>query len=91
MTKIRRIEKKTLPEFFEEVLKGNKKFDLRLADFKVKKGDILVLREWDPKAEKYTGRVIEKKISFVLGTKNANFWTKREVGNYGFVVMGFKE
>lgn len=56
-----KIEKKTWPEFFEEILNGKKKFELRLADFDIKSGDILVLREWDPETKDYTGRKIEKK------------------------------
>ena len=51
------IEKKTWPEFFRKVKSGQKNVELRLADFKIKKGDILVLREWNPKKESYTGKV----------------------------------
>jgi len=85
-----RIEKKTWPELFQKVLDGDKTFDLRLDDFECKKGDILVLREWNPRSRNYTGREIEKKISFILKTKNLKFWTKKEVEKHGFVVMGFK-
>lgn len=86
----RRIKKKTIPEFFEEILKGKKTFDLRLADWKCKKGDILVLREWDPGKKKYTGRVLKKKVTFVLKTKNIKFFSEEEIEKYGFQVIGFK-
>ena len=72
-----------------EVLVGNKKFDLRLADFNVKKGDILILREWDSKTKKYTGRKIEKRIKFVIKTKSQTFWPENEVEKYGYQVIGF--
>ena len=56
------IKKKTWPEIFELVYSGKKKFDLRMNDFDIKEGDILVLEEWNPKIKKYTGRKIEKKV-----------------------------
>ena len=88
MTK--KIEKKAWPEMFEAVRSGGKTFDLRLADWKCKEGDILVFREWDPKTKKYTGRVLEKEVSFVLKTKNIKFFSKEEIEKYGFQVIGFK-
>lgn len=87
----RRIEKKAWPKLFTEVAKGNKKFDLRLGDFKCKKGDVLVLREWDPKVKKYTGRKIEKRITFVIRTDNTKFWTKKEIEGYGFQIMSLHD
>ena len=88
---MRKIEKETTPELFEKVKSGEKTFDVRLNDFKCKKGDTLILREWDPKTKKYTGRSLEKKVSFVITTKElAKFWTKEEIEKYGFQVIGFK-
>ena len=86
----KRIEKKTWPEMFEAVRSGRKKFDLRLADWKCKDGDILVLREWDPKIKKYTGKILEKKITFVLKTKVIKFFSEEEIEKYGFQVIGFR-
>jgi hypothetical protein len=88
MTK--KIEKKTWPEMFEAVRDGKKTFDLRLADWECKEGDILVLREWDPKTKKYTSRVLEKKVTFVLKTKDIKFFSKKEIEKYGFQIIGFK-
>jgi len=86
----KRIEKKTIPEYFEEILKGKKTFDSRLADWECKDGDILVLREWNPEEKKYTGRVLEKKVTFVLKTKDIKFFSEEEIEKYGFQVIGFK-
>jgi len=36
---------------------GKRKFELRLADFELKAGDVIVAREWDPKTQKYTGQI----------------------------------
>jgi ribosomal protein S17 len=88
---MKKIEKKTWPELFEKVLSGEKNFDVRLNRFKCEVGDILILREWDSKTKKYTGRVVEKKVSFVLKTKDIEkFWKKSEINKYGFQVIGLK-
>lgn len=84
-----KIEKKIWPEFFEKILSGEKKFELRLADFEVKEGDILVLREWDPATKEYTGRTLEKKVTFVLKTKDVTFWSEEEIDKYGFQIISF--
>jgi len=60
----------------EEVLSGNKKFELRLADFECNTGDTLVLKEKDPKTKRLSGRTLEKKITFVLKTRPDKFYTK---------------
>ena len=89
---MRRIEKKAWSELFEKVRTGEKTFDLRLDDFRCKVGDILVLREWDPKEKKYTGRVLEKKITFVLKSKDVlKFWSEEEIAKHGFQVIAFKK
>jgi hypothetical protein len=84
------IRKKIWPEFFEKVASGEKKFELRLADFDVNKGDILVLEEWNPETKEYTGRKIEKKVGYFLKTKEIKFWTPEEIDNYGFLIVGFE-
>ena len=55
-----KIVKKIDKEYFEEVLKGIKNYEMRLNDFKCKAGDVLVLLEKDPKTKILTGRKIEK-------------------------------
>lgn len=85
-----KIPKKTWPELFEKILSGEKNFDLRLADFDCQPGDILVFQEYDPKTKQYTGREVEKEITFVMKTKNLNFWPKEQVDELGFIVMSLK-
>ncbi len=87
---MRRIEKKTWPEYFEKVLNGEKTYDLRLADFECQPKDTLVLREWDPKKKKYTGRTLEKKVTYVLKTKDVKFWPKEEIEKYGLQIISFE-
>ena len=86
-----KIEKKAWPELFEKVLSGDKTFDVRLADSKIKIGDLLVLKEWDPKTKSYTGREIEKKVTFALQSKDLKkFWTKEEIEKHGFQIIAFE-
>ena len=54
---------KILPKWYEDVLNGKKKFELRRADRDFKVGDLLVLREyWKGK---YTGRYTTKEIQYI--------------------------
>lgn len=85
-----RIEKRTWPQFFEEVFSGEKTFELRLADFSCQPGDVLVLREWNPALFLYTGREIEKTVSYVLRTQDAAFWSSEDIERYGLQVIGFR-
>jgi len=83
-------EKKIWPEYFQEILDGKKTYELRLADWECNEGDILVLQEWDPKTKEYTGRKIEKEITYICKTKNIKFWPKEDVEKYGYQIIAFK-
>ena len=50
------IHKKCWPEMFEKFSSGERTMELRLADFDLKNGDILVFEEYDPGKMEYTGR-----------------------------------
>ncbi|MEK6910961.1 MAG: DUF3850 domain-containing protein [Nanoarchaeota archaeon] len=74
------IKKKILKGFFENLLSGKKKFEIRLndEDFKgVKEGDFLILEEWDEINKKYTGRKLRKKISYFLRSKDLTFFSQK--------------
>jgi len=85
-----KIEKKIWPEYFQRIIDRKKKYELRLADWKCSPGDILVLKEWDPKTNEYTGRVIEKKVSYVIKTKDIKFWPEEDVDKFGFQIISFE-
>ncbi|MBU0467196.1 MAG: DUF3850 domain-containing protein [Nanoarchaeota archaeon] len=85
-----KIEKKTWPKEFQAVLEGRKKFDLRLADFKINEGDILVLKEFNPETKSYTGRILEKKVSYILKTKDLQHYPKEEMEKFGFQIMSLE-
>lgn len=85
------IRKKTWPAYFQNVLSGEKKVELRIADFECKPGDVLVLEEWDPETKAYTGRTIRKKVSYVMKTKDAPFWTKEEIDKFGYLILQMED
>lgn len=84
------IEKKVWSEFFQKIVDGDKTFEVRLADFECNPGDTLLLREWDPKAQRYTGRSLEKKVTYILKTKDVKFWPKEDIEKHGLQVIGFR-
>ena len=60
------ITKKIDKKWFEMILSGEKKFELRLADFDITEGDTLRLEEYTEGDEKVaTGRAIEKLVTYV--------------------------
>ncbi|MDE1825822.1 MAG: DUF3850 domain-containing protein [Candidatus Micrarchaeota archaeon] len=84
-----RIEKKVWPEYFKKLVSGEKGFEIRLADFKCKPGDTLILREWDPKTGDYTGRSAQRRVKYVAMIRGMDFWKREEVEKYGLQVIGF--
>ncbi len=84
-----RIEKKILPEYFDLVVSGKKTYDLRLADFSVSEGDTLVLKEWDAAAKQYTGREIEKTVTYVGRTKGDSTWSAADIDKFGYQIISF--
>lgn len=83
------IKKKIWPDFFDEIKSGKKRFELRLADFDIKKGDVFVLQEWDPQTKQYTGREIRKKVKYVLKFNLDDFGQKKEIEEKGLYVIQF--
>ncbi|EKD58284.1 MAG: hypothetical protein ACD_56C00159G0013 [uncultured bacterium] len=85
-----RIEKKTWPEYFQLILDGKKTYDLRMADFECREGDVLVLREWNPETKEYTGRILEKEVTFVGKINGMSFWKKEDLEKHGLQCMALK-
>ena len=83
------IKKKTWAKQFNLVKAGTKKFDLRMADFKIKKGDTLVMEEYDPKKKEYTGRKISKKVRYVFRFNLNDFGQKKKIAKHGLYIIQF--
>lgn len=85
------IEKKILPEYFDPILAGEKNYELRLGDFECQPGDTLILREWDPNKNDYTGRELKKTVTYVGKFKpNELFWSPEEIQEKGLQIISFK-
>lgn len=82
-----KIEKKVVAPYFQAILDGKKTFEIRLANFDCHEGDILVLREYDPGKNEYTGRVVEKTITYIVKTKDLTFWSEEDIEEYGYQVI----
>lgn len=85
------IKKKIWPEYFDAVVSGKKKYELRLNDFEIKEGDFLILEEWNPKTKEYTGRKIKKEVVFVNKFKiDELFWSKEEILEKGIQIISLE-
>lgn len=83
------ITKKIDTEWFELILSGKKKYELRLADFDIKEGDILRLEEYTKDREP-TGRFIEKTATYVRKADLASWIQKQpELLEKSFYVIQF--
>lgn len=83
------IEKKVNKKYFQDIIDGKKCFEIRLADFSCGIGDLLLLKEWDDINKVFTGRQIERKILYLVKTKDLNFWDNEEITKYGYQIIGF--
>lgn len=76
-------ELKVWSEYFEEVFFGHKNFEIRKNDRNFKKGDTLILKEWDNFGETFTGRELTRIVTYVF--EGGSFGLEE-----GFVVMAIK-
>jgi hypothetical protein len=57
---------KTHPEAFGAILDGDKNFEFRKNDRDYEETDLVVLQEYDPADEEFTGRTIQARVGYVL-------------------------
>lgn len=60
-------ELKIYPKYFQEIVDGNKNFEIRKNDRGFRVGDTVTLKEWDN--IQYSGREIRAKIKYILDDK----------------------
>lgn len=85
------VEKKCWPDFFDEVASGKKRFELRLNDEDISAGDTLILKEWDPATKQYTGRQMEKKVTYAKVFKiDELFWPEQEIKEKGLRILSLE-
>ena len=56
---------KIWPQYFDAVSDGKKRAELRKNDRDYQEGDVLNLREFDPKTDRYTGRCVTAVVTHV--------------------------
>jgi len=83
------IEKKIWPDFFEKILRGEKNAEIRLADFDLKSGDILILNEWDPIRQRFTGRTLNKVVKNLTKVNLTAFWDTEKIKKNGVYLIEF--
>lgn len=71
-------ELKILPEYFEAVTGGRKRFEIRKNDRDYKVGDRLYLREWN--ADGFTGDSYKAEVTYITDYEQKD----------GYVVMGIE-
>ena len=80
-------ELKSWPEFFKPVFEGKKNFELRKDDRHFMAGDVLKLREWEPNTATYSGREVERVITFVLEGVGTGGITPLHGLSRGYVIL----
>jgi len=76
---------KVWPDYFKAIESGVKVFELRKFDRPFNVGEKLLLQEWDPVSETYTGKEETRLITYVLSDAD-KFGLKK-----GYCIIGMKE
>jgi hypothetical protein len=78
-------ELKIWPENMEAILSGKKKAEIRVNDRGYQVGDLLILREWEPRTEKYGTRETSLVVTWIdeCPSPTANIKS-------GYVVLSFE-
>jgi hypothetical protein len=76
---------KTWPEYYKSIESGRKTFELRKNDRLFTEGDTVILQEFDPEEEKYTGKEMTFTLSYLLS--DAYQFGLRK----GFCILGLRE
>lgn len=79
-----RHELKVWKQYFAMLFCGSKKFEVRKNDRNYKLGDELILREWDEIKEEYTGRMLHRRVNYIL--EGGQFGIEK-----GYVVMSLSK
>ena len=64
-------------KYFEEVHTGKKSFEIRKNDRNFQVGDILILKEYKPEVQEFTGEFLKRKVTYITDYAQQD----------GFVVM----
>lgn len=85
-----KIKKKVQSKYFKAIIDGRKRFEIRLADFKCKPGDVIELLEQD--GTKLTGKKIECELLYKTNSKEAEkFYSKKDIEKYGLLILAIRK
>ena len=73
-------ELKIDPKYYEPVVYGEKKFEVRKNDRNYEVGDVILLKEYNGEKKNYTGREIMLEIRYILDNQ--------EYLREGYVILG---
>ena len=82
---------KSWPEFFEPLLDGSKTFELRKNDRDYRVGDHLLLQEYEPRTDTYTGREIGRRVSYVLTGAGVGSIAPLKGLAMGYAILGLED
>ncbi len=77
---------KTWPTPFQGLKRGEKTFEIRKNDRDFAVGDILVLEEYDPQSETYSGDSLVREVSYLLTATPDEFFGVKA----GYCVMAVR-
>ena len=80
-------ELKTWSKYFSLTKSGEKPFELRKNDRGFLAGHELLLREYNPHTQSYTGQTLRRKITYVLQNSEAEEFGLKP----GYCIMALKE
>jgi len=87
---VKKVEKKVQKEYFDAIIDGRKRFEVRLADFDCEPGDILVLKEQEN--DELTGREIECEVLYEFNTKDIErFYKKEDIEKHGLAILAIRK
>jgi len=85
-----KVNKKVWPDEFKKILGKKSYIEMRLADFRIGKGDTLTLREWNPETEKYTGREVKFDVTDLKKVNLKKYYDMKDVERYGVYLIELK-
>jgi len=81
---------KSWPEFFEAIIRGEKLHEIRrTSDRQFRTGDILHLREYDPNADRYSGRECTVQVTYITSRENECALSPHALSD-GFCILSIK-
>jgi len=87
------IRKKVRKEYFDMILSGKKKVELRLADFDIAEGDTFILEEYlyDEQGNREpSGRELATEVTYVIKTKDYKMSSQEDIEKFGFQAIQFE-